>query len=122
MSYDPQYKTLRQEPATEIHRDQHKSAKRKVWRFKSEWLPEKRFVRQYIKKGKWYSESFTLEEALEAGLFYSAMNGPPIPYHKFKTRQDALKSWESMKAKKLIGNRGCKYWLENTDTGEIVHL
>ena len=122
MSYDPQYKTLRQEPATEIHSNQHKTGKRKVWRFKSEWLPEKRFIRQYINKGKWYSESFTLEEALEAGFFYSAMNGRPIQYHKFNTRQDALKSWESMKAKKLIGNRGCKYWLENTDTWEIVDL
>jgi len=27
-----------------------------------------------------------------------------------------------MKQKKLIGNRGCKYWLENSDTGEIVDL
>ena len=122
MSYEPQYKTLRQEPACDAHRDQHKTGKRKVWRFKSEWLPEKRFIKRIKVGDEWVDKSYTLEQARKKAWFYWQGNGPSIPYGKYKTRQDALKSWESMKQKKLIGNRGCKYWLENTDTGEIVKL
>ena len=123
MSYDPQYKTIRQEPACDAIRNQHKTGKRKVWRFKSEWLPEKRFiVRKRLSIGKWEDKSYTLEEALNNECAYFVKFGPRRPLQKFKTREDALKSWQSMKQKKEVGNRGCKYWLENTDSGEIVNL
>ncbi len=122
MSEEANHTELRQQPAPDSHRDQHKTGKRKVWRFGSEWLPEKRFFREYRKEGKWVKESFTLQEMRESDRFYYDKLGPPIPYHKFKTRQDAMRSWQSMVQKKEIGNRGCKYWLENTATGEIVNL
>jgi len=63
MSYEPQYKT----------------GKRKVWRFGSEWTPEKRFIKQALVNGEWIEKSYTLEEARTSAWFFGAGFAPPRP-------------------------------------------
>ena len=121
MSEETNHTEQRQQPAPDTNRCQHKTGKRKVWRFKSEWLPEKTFTTKTKVDGKWVKESFTLQEMRESDRFYYAKLGPPIPYHKFKTLEDALTSWRAMVHKKEVPEKA-KYWLENTDSGEIVDL
>ena len=121
MSYEPQYNPLRQEPACENHRNQHKTGKRKPWRFKSEWLPDKRFITHRRINGVWEQVSYSLADALRRLEFSHLRDGPIHPFQKSKTRQDALKSWQSMIQKKQVPEKA-KYWLENTESGEIVNL
>jgi len=123
MSEETNHKALRQEPVADIQRNQHKTGKRKVWRFKSEWLPEKTFTTRSRVDGEWVDTVHTLKQimALEGIGFYYARMGPIHPYCKFKTLEDAMRSWEAMIQKKEIHDLS-KYWLENTETGEMIIL
>lgn len=112
--------SMRQEPAAEQERPQ-KKATAKPWRFGGKWLPSARWTKLTRVDGKFVKTKYTQEEARAGGGFFINLDAPPMPWGRYKRREDALRAWKSV-ISKGYPHKDAKYSLVNTDTKERVDL
>jgi hypothetical protein len=129
------FKYEKQLPPEEGKKKPAKRSSKKPWKIQGKWKDGILFnhTTRIWSNGSWreesnkqytYDEIIQLKEAGKLGTydFWGVIDGPHMwRFSKYKTLKSAMEAWETSLKKDGRDDRVI-YWIENTDTGEIVEL